>query len=95
MRREDGFEKRVLYRCSRCKLVIGYELQAQTGDAMDIDEGSGKGKGKEEGYTGKVLYLIPGGVLSTDVMVRQNAQGGKRVVEEDVDVKRGALAAFE
>lgn len=62
---------------------------------MDIDEGSGKGKGREEGYAGKVLYLIPAGVLSTDAMVGQNAQVGRKVGEEDVDVRRDVLAAFE
>src|ERR1700761_4926335 len=26
VRREDGFEKRTLFRCTRCKLVVGYSL---------------------------------------------------------------------
>src|SRR3954447_19684738 len=26
VRREDGFEKRVLLRCGRCRLVVGYKL---------------------------------------------------------------------
>ncbi|KAG4427427.1 hypothetical protein IFR05_017089, partial [Cadophora sp. M221] len=77
IRRADGFgfEKRILYRCSRCRLVVGYELQlppATTG--MDIDSispstpGQGKGKGREvdAAYEGKVLYILPGGVMSTD-----------------------------
>lgn len=28
VQREDGFEKRILLRCGRCKLVIGYVLNA-------------------------------------------------------------------
>lgn len=28
VQREDGFEKRILLRCGRCKLVVGYVLNA-------------------------------------------------------------------
>lgn len=87
MRREDGFEKRVLYRCSRCRLVVGYELQTQIqsqGDAMDLDKGKGR-----EGYDGKVVYLLPAGIVSTGVMMGE----GKRVGEEDVGI--GGVAVFE
>lgn len=27
VRREDGFEKRVLHRCVRCRTIIGYTLE--------------------------------------------------------------------
>ncbi|KAI5812035.1 hypothetical protein BZA77DRAFT_150919 [Pyronema omphalodes] len=27
--REDGFEKRILYRCGRCKVVVGYALEGK------------------------------------------------------------------
>jgi hypothetical protein len=92
VRREDGFEKRVLYRCSRCRLVVGYELQTQrqSGDAMELDGGE-KGKGREEGYQGKVVYLLPAGILSTEVMMER----GKRIGEENVGIKRGAVSVFE
>jgi hypothetical protein len=94
VRREDGFEKRVLYRCSRCRLVIGYELQSQAlggGEAMEIDGGE-KGKGRD-GYVGKVVYLLPAGSMSTGVMMGE----GKRVGEEDVGIRSGdgAVAVFE
>jgi len=29
IRREDGFEKRTLLRCARCKLVVGYNLDLE------------------------------------------------------------------
>jgi hypothetical protein len=88
MRREDGFEKRVLYRCSRCRLVVGYELQTQTqiqGDGMDLDKGKGR-----DGYDGKVIYLLPAGIMSTGVMMGGE---GKKVGEEDVEI--GGVAVFE
>ena len=34
IRREDGFEKRSVLRCHRCKLVIGYKLD---GEGIDTD----------------------------------------------------------
>ncbi|KAH7391613.1 hypothetical protein BKA64DRAFT_725175 [Cadophora sp. MPI-SDFR-AT-0126] len=88
IRREDGFEKRILYRCSRCNLVVGYELQVQLpgqSSTTDMDIDSGKGKEKEGGgggggeYNGKVIYILPGGVMSTEVLA-----SGKKLVEEDV-----------
>jgi hypothetical protein len=75
VRREDGFEKRILYRCSRCRLV-----------------GGEKGKGRD-GYVGRVVYLLPAGIMSTGVMMGE----GKRVGEEDVGIRSGdgAVAVFE
>lgn len=98
VRREDGFEKRICWRCERCNLVVGYELQGQdprpAGEAMEGVEGQdGKGKGREEGYVGKVLYLLPGGVQSTDVMMGRR-DGGKKIGEQDVGIN-GAIAVFE
>jgi hypothetical protein len=96
VRREDGFEKRLLHRCTRCKLVVGYELQNQGGDAIEgveIEEGEGKGKGYT--YAGKVLYLLPAGIMSTDIMMMQTGLGPRKIGEGDVDLKRGALAVFE
>lgn len=95
VRREDGFEKRMLYRCLRCRLVVGYELlnQSTTGEAMDVDGGAGA-EG-EEGYKGKVIYVLPGGVLSTDFMVNLGGEGGRKIGEGDVDIGRGGVAVFE
>ena len=53
---EDGFEKRYHVSCSRCELKIGYKLdKSQFGDA-------------EGGVQAGVLYLFPGGVMSTEEM---------------------------
>lgn len=90
VRREDGFEKRSLWRCGRCSLVIGYEILGDQVLALE-NGGEGKGKGKEE-FEGKILYVLPGGCLSTDVMVSK-----KRIGEEDVDIRvgSGGDAVFE
>ncbi|KUJ10489.1 uncharacterized protein LY89DRAFT_787505 [Mollisia scopiformis] len=91
IRREDGFEKRVLYRCERCRVVIGYEIvglgQGQ-GEKMDVD-----GEGEEGEYRGQVMYLLPGGILGTSVM--GGNWKGKRIGEEDVDIRSGGVAVFE
>lgn len=55
IRRGDGFEKRILLRCKRCNLVIGYKLdEAQFGDG-DIP-------------TESIVYILPGALMSTDEM---------------------------
>ncbi|EXJ93906.1 hypothetical protein A1O1_02299 [Capronia coronata CBS 617.96] len=58
IRREDGFEKRTLLRCGRCRLVIGYNLD----DAHF--ENAGQITGQE-----RPVYLLPGGMLATADMV--------------------------
>ncbi|TVY32120.1 hypothetical protein LSUB1_G007687 [Lachnellula subtilissima] len=97
VRREDGFEKRMLWRCIRCGVVVGYEILGQGlglggGEKMDVDvDGGEKGKGKgKEGYEGRIMYVLPGGITSTDVM-----RTGRKIGEGDVDIQAGAVAAFE
>ncbi|TVY22842.1 hypothetical protein LHYA1_G008663 [Lachnellula hyalina] len=99
VRREDGFEKRMLWRCVRCGVVVGYEILGQGlglgmggGEKMDLDvDGGEKGKGKgKEGYEGRIMYVLPGGATSTDVM-----RTGRKVGEGDVDIQAGTVAAFE
>lgn len=57
MRREDGFEKRRLYRCGRCGVGVGYEV---------VREGEG------EGREGRVMYLMEGGLVETGEMGRED-----------------------
>ncbi|KIW66460.1 hypothetical protein PV04_05795 [Phialophora macrospora] len=54
IRREDGFERRILLRCARCKLVLGYSL-----DEAHWADTDGPAR---------PLYLLPGGLLSTAEM---------------------------
>jgi len=57
IRRDDGFEKRTLLRCTRCKLVIGYDLdEAHFGDFKEH---------------ARPVYLLPGGLISTSDMVKE------------------------
>ncbi|KAM3065468.1 hypothetical protein ACMFMG_011643 [Clarireedia jacksonii] len=80
---EDGFEKRSLYRCARCAVVIGYEI---------VSESEGVGKAKEE-EDERVFYILPGALMSTDVMASEK----KVVREEEVEgVLRGeGVAVYE
>lgn len=53
VRREDGFEKRRMYRCGRCGVGVGYEI-------MRADGG--------ERREGRVLFLMEGGLVETGEM---------------------------
>ena len=55
IRREDGFEKRTLLRCTRCQLVVGYCLDEAH---WENDEAPSR-----------PVYLLPGGLLNTSEMV--------------------------
>lgn len=65
IRREDGFEKRFLHRCGRCRLVLGYSLDDSHYTAEKI----------------KVLYILPGGVMSSKVM-----EQGRKIEETEVEL---------
>ncbi|KAI6713358.1 hypothetical protein JHW43_004075 [Diplocarpon mali] len=104
VRRDDGFEKRVLYRCSRCGVVVGYELHGAgaganttAGDADVEMGGTEKGKGREgqEGiYAGKILYILPAGIMSSWFLA-EAGQSGKKLAEEDVAIRRSGVGVFE
>jgi hypothetical protein len=98
IRRSDGFEKRYLLRCGRCRLVVGYELDEEhfaamdsgAGGAMDVDQGQGA---KFKAESTKVIYLLPGGIMGTEAMA-----AGKKINEQDVLLRgdnRAAVAAWE
>jgi hypothetical protein len=56
VRGEDGFEKRLLFRCGRCKVVLGYELdKMQFGDV-------------DHGRVGRIVYLLPKALMTTEEM---------------------------
>lgn len=62
---EDGFEKRYHVQCRRCDLKIGYRLdKSQFGDA-------------EGGIQTGVLYLLPGGLMSTEEMKGRKDMDGE------------------
>ena len=65
IRGEMGFEKRYLSRCGRCGVVVGYWL-----DGGQF-EGDGVGRGRRE----DVVYLLPGGMMTTGEMVEGKDMG--------------------
>ncbi|KAI9709874.1 MAG: hypothetical protein M1812_007582 [Candelaria pacifica] len=81
VRREDGFEKRVLWRCGRCRLVVGYQLdevhyKTTTGVAVRKEGDGIEGVGRV-----KVVYLLPGSLLTTEEM-----RAGKVLGKEEIEL---------
>lgn len=77
IRREDGFEKRILLRCGRCRVVVGYKLCDAAGstteaedidvDVDDEDEEDSEELGLTRGGKGeKAIYLLPGSIVGTE-----------------------------
>ncbi|RAH63118.1 hypothetical protein BO85DRAFT_444462 [Aspergillus piperis CBS 112811] len=69
VRREDGFEKRLFLRCGRCRVVMGYFLDevhfGGVSSAAAEEDGEGEGEKARE-----VVYLLPGALVETGVMMR-------------------------
>lgn len=57
IRRDDGFEKRTLLRCERCRLVVAYKL-----DVNHFEDGH-----RETGS--ETLYVLPGALVETKAMI--------------------------
>ena len=79
VRREDGFEKRMLLRCGRCRLVVGYKLdqahfRTEGAEAVGKSTGGAQGPGDAElarksqaaDEEVEVVYLLPGGLMSSE-----------------------------
>ncbi|KAJ5150442.1 uncharacterized protein N7500_010631 [Penicillium coprophilum] len=62
IRREDGIEKRILLRCGRCKVVVGYYLDrmhwASTGD-RGVEK-------QDEDARPPAAYILPGAIVETE-----------------------------
>jgi hypothetical protein len=85
IRRDDGFERRLVFRCTRCAVAVGYEI-------LGVERKDG------EGYSGRIMYLLPAGIVSTDVMARSgvDANGLKWVDGDHMEIaKPGAVSVFE
>ncbi|KAI9799392.1 MAG: hypothetical protein M1833_004092 [Piccolia ochrophora] len=65
VRREDGFEKRLVSRCGRCRGVVGYAI---VGRAEGERDGEGDGEGE-------VVYLLPGGWRESGDLGRRVGEG--------------------
>ncbi|KAJ5364851.1 uncharacterized protein N7496_010564 [Penicillium cataractarum] len=88
IRREDGIEKRILLRCGRCRVVVGYYLDrvhwgesGKGGSQGQGQTGEGEGEGEGEGQDGEerppAMYVLPGALVETEEM------GGEGVGEKE------------
>ena len=69
---EDGFEKRYGVQCRRCDLQIGYWL-----DKSQFED-------KESGIRSDVIYILPGGLMSTEEMK------ASKNMEKEIELVAGA-----
>jgi hypothetical protein len=81
--REDGFEKRWIWRCGRCRIISGYQLDdahfdppGSTGQSETMDE---KEKKRTDRKRKRYLYILPGAVLPTEEL-------GRELKEKEIDV---------
>lgn len=70
IRREDGFEKRLLWRCGRCRLIFGYQIADDLLDEQEKEREQGTRRKKKGAYRRKkgYVYILPGGVTSAEEM---------------------------
>ncbi|KAH8691492.1 hypothetical protein BGW36DRAFT_388422 [Talaromyces proteolyticus] len=100
VRREDGFEKRVLHRCGRCRVVVGYEidtplnLNARELD-HDRDEEGGEDEEEEEEGRDRVFYLLPGSLVGTEDLQDDTGEGGLDAIVQRNEVLRGMEKEWE
>ena len=68
VRREDGFERRRVWRCGRCGVGVGYEV-------LRAGEDKGEGERDRERERGRVMYLLEGGLRETGEMMGGGVDG--------------------
>jgi hypothetical protein len=85
IRREDGIEKRILLRCGRCRVVVGYYLDkvhwgrdtaSKAKVEVEGDEGEGEGENVEEERP-PAVYILPGAVVETGEMGEKSGGVGE------------------
>lgn len=80
VRRQDGFEKRICWRCNRCNVVVGYEI-ASHDDANSTS-----------GDRGMVLYLLPNGLLESSILQQDKHP---KLTERDVPIGTQGIGIWE
>jgi hypothetical protein len=70
IRGEQGFEKRYLQRCGRCNLTVGYQLDKSQFEGVE-----------EQGRREDVVYLLPGGLMTTKEMAAGKDMGPSLVID--------------
>jgi hypothetical protein len=79
IRREDGIEKRLLLRCGRCRVVVGYYL-----DRVHWENGAEgvNAKVDGEGERPPAVYILPGAVVETEKMGVAGDEGWREWIKE-------------
>ncbi|EDN10684.1 predicted protein [Histoplasma mississippiense (nom. inval.)] len=85
IRREDGFEKRLMLRCGRCRVVMGYALDEV--HFPDHNVGAGAGAAGKDGGDGK----MGDGENDGDDKVEKAREIRRKKAEEVVYILPGAL----
>ncbi|KAK6496505.1 hypothetical protein TWF481_002521 [Arthrobotrys musiformis] len=83
IRREDGFEKRLLWRCGRCRLIFGYQIYDES--LEELSKGGGDEPHKErKSLSNKnyYVYILPGG-LTTAAGMGSLTELDLQLVKED------------
>ncbi|KAF2272481.1 uncharacterized protein EI97DRAFT_385672 [Westerdykella ornata] len=73
---DAGFEKRYLQRCGRCNQIVAYHLDWQQYPGATDGQGHNRFGRRED-----VVYLVPGGFVSTSEMLRGKMPSGVAVSE--------------
>ena len=63
VQREDGYERRRVWRCGRCSVAIGYEVE--NAESLKVTDG-GNGDGEERV---RVMFIFEDGLVETDDML--------------------------
>lgn len=69
VQRDDGYERRRVWRCGRCGLGIGYEVE--NADSAKVKDG-----GEEEEERMRVMFVLEDSLMRTESMLGPIAQAG-------------------
>ena len=90
IRREDGFERRLLWRCGRCRLIFGYQIDDEDEDKEDKDnaaaaaggdEGDEKKRKKKKKEKKGYVYVLPGSVTTAEDMGKMEEKDLQKIWE--------------
>ncbi|KAK6502139.1 hypothetical protein TWF506_002739 [Arthrobotrys conoides] len=83
IRREDGFEKRLLWRCGRCRLIFGYQIYDESLEELSKGEDDETNKQKKSRSSKNYyVYILPGG-LTTAAGMGSLTELDLQLVKED------------
>ncbi|KAF3198030.1 hypothetical protein TWF106_003097 [Orbilia oligospora] len=82
IRREDGFEKRLLWRCGRCRLIFGYQIYDEGLEELTKGEDDEINRQKKsQSNKNYYVYILPGG-LTTAADMGSLTERDLQLVEE-------------